>query len=479
VDTTHSSVSGRFARVKRDHVALAVIVVGAAAVRGLELQVPMRYDEAFSFLTYAVHPVEQIVGSYGLPNNHVLNTILMHEAWQRLGNHLWSLRLPAYAAGCAIVPVAYLAGRALYGAHAGLWAAALMGSSAPLIDFSVNARGYTLGILFVLLALWSAALITAGRRSWPWPVFVAGCALAVWSVPTMALGLVALGAWAAAVLALRRDGRGLAVLGAGAAFAAVIAYLLYRPTLGQHGWEAGKEVARDWASLRTLAAATWASWNRATPWPLQVALGAAVVAALMVHRRIGRQPVPVLAGVALSLAASLATGIGVGLFPRYWLAYLPFVLLTGAAGLAWGVDRAARRREAVARFAPALPVAVGGLLCVLVLVAGQGGSEEPPQSDNGLARYLRDELKPGEVAAEPRSFGPAVDYDLLRDGLRPTVGYTTPPMREFGHAVVIAPGHDPAAAVQTMRALGAVVTKPPRLLRRFEFISVWDVPVDG
>jgi len=128
----------------------------------------------------------------------------------------------------------------------------------------------------------------------------------------------------------------------------------------------------------------------------------------------------------------------------------------------------------------ALPVAVAALLGVLVLIEGQGSSEAPPVSDNGLTDYFRNELKPGEVAAEPRWFGPAVDYYLLRDGLPPTVGYVTPPMRTSGHAIVAALGHDPAAAVDTMRALGAIVgSEPPRLLRRFEYMSVWDVPIDG
>jgi hypothetical protein len=467
-------------RPKRHYAALAVVMLAAVVVRGVELRVPMRYDEAFSFLTYAVHPIDQIVGSYGLPNNHVFNTVLMHEAWQLLGNHLWSLRLPAFVFGCAIVPVGYLAGRALYGAHAGLWAAALLASSAPLIDFSVNARGYTPGIFFVLLALWCAALIAGGRRWWPWPIFVLACTLAFWSVPTMAVGLASVGVWAALVLAVRRDLPGLVLLGAGAAVAGLLAYLLYKPTFGQNGWEVGKEVARDWNSLRSLASLTWGNWNRATPWPLELLLGAVAVLGLLVHRWIGRQPVPLMAGVLLVLAASLATGVGTGRFPRYWLAYLPFVLISAAAGSAWVVERLLARRARREVLTAALPVAVAAVLGALVLIEGQGSSEAPPQSDNGLTTYFREELKPGEVAAEPRTFGPAIDYYLYRDGLPPTVGYTTPPMRTTGRAIVVVPGHDPLAAADTMRKLGAIVgSEPPRLLRRFEYISVWDVPIDG
>ena len=459
--------------------ALAAILVVTVVTRAAVLREPMRYDEAFTFLTYAVHPVGEIVGSYGLPNNHIFNTVLMHVSWVVLGNHLWSLRLPAFLAGCAIVPAAYLAVRTLYGAHAALWAAALTACSAPLVDFSVNARGYTLGILFVLLALWAAALMTDGHRLAPWPLFVVSCALAAWSVPTMGLGLAAVGVWAAAVLVLRRDARGLVALVSGAAVAGLITYLLYRPTFGQHGWVAGKTVPRDLGSLRALASATWDSWNRATPWPLQVVLGAAVVTGVAVHRRMGRQPVPVLAAALAVLVLSLLTGEGTGLFPRYWLAYLPFVLISAAAGFAWSVEALAARRRVALAPAFAVPVAAAVLLSVLVLAAGQAASEEPPVSDNAFSGYVR-QAGFGEVAAEPHTYGPAVDYYLLRDHMTPTFGYLTPPMRQTGHAIVAIPGDDAVRAVDTMRALGAVpAPAPARLLRRFEYMSVWDVPIES
>lgn len=466
--------------------ALSLIVLAGVAVRAALLREPMGYDEAFSFLTYARHPVEAIVASYGLPNNHVLNTVLMHESWQLFGNHLWSIRLPAFVAGCSLAPAAYLAARRLYGRDAGLWAAGFAASAAPLIDYSVVGRGYTLGLMFVLLALWSAAVLvepSQPRRSspwWPWPVLVVSCALALWSVPTMAFGVATVALWAGGALLAARDFKRLLAVIASFAMAAFATYLLYRPTLGQHGWAAGKEVEGGWAAMVDLAAAVWQNWNRATPALLQWLIAAAFVGALVGHRRLGHTSIPPALAAIIVLATVLVTGLGAGRFVRYWLAFLPFYLITAAAGLAWMTAVAASRLPRLRPAGSIAPVALTVLLSGLLLAAGQHGSEAPPTSDNGIVNYLRDELKPGEVAMQPHTFAPAVNYYFDRYGYPPAVGHVTPAMRQTGHAIVIAPGDDPREAAETMRALGAVVGRePPRLLKRFEYISVWDVPIDG
>jgi hypothetical protein len=448
--------------------ALGAIVLLAAVSRAVLLREPIRYDEAYTFLAYAARPLGDISGFYNLPNNHVLNSVLMHESVRVLGNHLWSLRVPAFAAGVALVPVAYGAGRALYTPSAGLWAAALTASSAPMIDFAVIARGYAIGLFFVLLALWMAALAVNGARWWPWPVFAACGALAFWSVPTMGPGMAVVAAWAGATLLLARRIRTLAALVAASVAAGVIAYLLYRPTLGQPGWDVGKEAPRNAGAMWDLAKATWASWSRAIPGPVELVVAAAVGAGLALHRRVARGPVPILAAAALVLFASLVTGLGAGRFPRYWLAYLPFVLLTAGAGVA-GVAAALPRP----RFAPAVPVAVAAVLAALVLAAGQDGAEEPPAGDNEISAYLRG-VTP-EVGADPM-FAAAVDYYLLRDRMPLSWGSVTPSMRIAHSMVVVVPGREQATAIYTARKLGSEPGQA-QLLRAFDHTSVWRVEI--
>jgi 4-amino-4-deoxy-L-arabinose transferase-like glycosyltransferase len=136
---------------------LALLVVGGAAVRVALMGEPMRYDESFTFFAYAMTPIGHITSTYDFPNNHVLYTLLTHFAWLVLGDHVWVVRLPALAAGLALIPSAYLAARALYGRSAGLVAAGLVTGLAPLIDYSVDGRGYMLGTLLIVVSLWLAA----------------------------------------------------------------------------------------------------------------------------------------------------------------------------------------------------------------------------------------------------------------------------------------------------------------------------------
>jgi 4-amino-4-deoxy-L-arabinose transferase-like glycosyltransferase len=395
----------------------------------------------------------------------------MHLSVDVGGNRLPVLRAPNWAAGVAVVLVSYGVGRALYNPRAGLWIAALVASSAPMIDFSVIARGYMLGIFFVVSALWLAALAINGARIWPWPLFAVAGALAFWSVPTMAVGMATVGVWAGAVLVLRRRWGALGALVIASAAAGVIAYLLYRPTLDQQGWDVPNEVPRDASAIWLLAKATWGNWQRAVPWPVELLFAAAVLAGAVLHRRIARQPVPILAAVALVIGVALVTGVGAGQFPRFWLVCLPFFLISAGAGLELATRSIARRRRA-----PAVPVAVAAVLAGLVLAAGQGGAEEPPTGDNQISGYLKHDLQAGEVLAHPYTFAPAVDYYLLRDGFTLTTGSVTGPMRKTGRAIVVAPGHDELPALDAVRFGGGVPGRA-ELLRRFEAMSVWSVEV--
>ena len=63
----------------------------------------MRYDEALTFNEFASRPLYYGLSYYPDPNNHLLNTLLMHLAFLGLGNQPWVLRLPALAAGVLLV----------------------------------------------------------------------------------------------------------------------------------------------------------------------------------------------------------------------------------------------------------------------------------------------------------------------------------------------------------------------------------------
>src|SRR5204863_4157783 len=74
---------------RRPHLAiLAALVAGGAVVRVLLVAEPMRFDESFTFLAYATHPVHHILTTYDFPNNHILHSLAVHFAWRVFGDHL-------------------------------------------------------------------------------------------------------------------------------------------------------------------------------------------------------------------------------------------------------------------------------------------------------------------------------------------------------------------------------------------------------
>ena len=476
-----SALSARLRGADGVHAALAgVVIVAGIAVRAALLGAPMRYDEAFSFERYAMLPQGVIRHLYDLPNNHVLNSLLMHLAWDVLGVRTLTVRLAAFLLGAAVPVAGYAAARVLYGPRAALWAAALLAGSGPLVEFSANGRGYAPGIALMLVALWAGALILRGRRLWPVPVLAVAGALAAYAVPTIAFGLAAGGLFlgASALLRRRPDPRTLAALAVGVAAGGLLALLLYAPLRGQPGWTIQPPLPDLWPYKRDLIKQTWAIWNRTTPHPLDWLIAIGFVVSLAAHRRLARDSFPLgLAGLIAGGAVLLTSRVPP--FPRGFVALLPVYLLAAAAGLSWLADlalaRLPRARAALAGGAVAVVVAVA--MAVTLLHAGLLGSEEPPQSDTAIVPYVRDQLKAPEVLMNQFSFAPAVNFYFMRDGYPGGRGNVTPAMLAAGHAVTIVEGDRPEEAAGTVASVGGRPAGPPRLLRRFEFISVWDVPV--
>src|SRR5262249_48551559 len=166
-----------------------------AGLRLLFTGQPMRYDEALSFNEFASRPLYYGLSFYPEPNNHLLNTLLMHVAYVTLGNQPWVLRLPALLAGVLLVPATYVLGRQLFGRGAGLIAAVLVTTASYLVEYSTNARGYTLEALCFVLTF-SLVVFAAHSNSVPALVVAAMCAaLGLYAVPTMVYGLAVIAVW--------------------------------------------------------------------------------------------------------------------------------------------------------------------------------------------------------------------------------------------------------------------------------------------
>jgi hypothetical protein len=333
-------------RIERASLLLvAVPTLVAVAVRMPFLSQPMRYDEALTFNEFASRPLYYGLSYYPDPNNHLLNTLLMHLAFLGLGNQPWVLRLPALAGGVLLVAATFWLARQLYDARVAVLAAALVGVGSYLVEYSTNARGYTLQALCFVLML--GLVFVAVRRQSLSALLLAALvgALGAYDLPTMLYG-VAIAAACFGVWSLAYDGRlrvrGPHLLAAGLVLGLLVV-LLYLPVLVISGadklvsnrfvvplgWtEFGPELARSLGR-------TWGFWNRDVPWPLAALLvvGFAIATALELRKR--RMPLGMLA---LLICLVFVAAQRVAPFERVWLFLLPLYLVIAGAGLARFVD---------------------------------------------------------------------------------------------------------------------------------------------
>ncbi len=359
-------------------ISLAGVIVVGAALRIAYLGVPLRYDEATTWLSYVSKPLYVGLSNYSAPNNHLLNTALAKLSVTALGDSPTALRLPALLAAIATIPAVYALAFHLYGRAAALLASGLVASSSTLVEYSANSRGYSLVVLLTLVAL-IAGTRAIGRDSLPaWTVVTVALGLGLYAVPTMLYSAVGVLLWIALsqLVDRRPAARVLTRTAICAAATSGLTLILYAPVLVVSGPQA--VTANEFVTpvsfpdllgrLPAHLSDILQSWTRDVSGPVAVALAVLLLVSLVLTPR--------LSSVALSpLAPLVVAGIAVVFaqravpFTRTWL-YLAPVAAATIAGLPGGfLDRARRaqgnRLSIVAAPALALLIALAGATAVL------------------------------------------------------------------------------------------------------------------
>lgn len=195
---------------RRMALAFVLTVILGALLRIWYFRVAVDSDEAYTYLNYAVKPWLTIMGKYNLPNNHILNSLLIHGARAMWGDSLWTLRAPVFIAGLLTVPLSAWMGFEL--ARESGWSrfrsliiamvtACFTATSYRLVHYSVDARGYILQTAFTLLSVIAARRIVSGR-SLAWSLlFAASTALGLYAVPTHLYAAASVSLWLVGVAA--------------------------------------------------------------------------------------------------------------------------------------------------------------------------------------------------------------------------------------------------------------------------------------
>jgi hypothetical protein len=483
-------------RVRR--VTRVVLVVIGVLLRLAFLSQPMRLDESANYLLLASQSFRTCVTSYPDANNHPLHTVLVHAASLVLGNQPWCLRVPAFVAGVLLIPATAAAFEELFDAPTGLLAAALVVSSAPLVEYSTNARGYTVqSLVFVWLVLVTARLVRAPTRR-RWIGFAVLSVLGFYAIPTMLYFFGAMVAWVALSIALddgARPSKRLALAKLAGACGAVVAIvaLLYSPfiltsglaALTSNRWVRALPWSDFWSGLGGTIGAYAASWNRGLPVAGIVLLAVGFAASFVAFRALSPFRVN---PVVVTLGTCLATMTLQRVLPpeRVFLPCIPLYLGSCAAGLRWMAGWiAARAKRWTARLsgdgagplvASALTLVAAGVPGVLVL--GDGAAYQSPdqvtfRDAETIAVALQGILREGDVVYVQRDARFVLAYYFALHGVSPRYLYTPGDRRDpAGRVFTVDASRDyPAFAYRQ-----ALSDSDLRIGKEYELAVLLDLP---
>lgn len=327
---------------------LVILILLAFAGSWVWVEKPMQHDESYTFIAFAQRPLINIISDYHLPNNHVLNSILIHLLYKVFGNPSPVIvRLPSLLAGVICVPLAFIWARKQYGSYAALVAAGLVGYLPWLKLQSTNGRGYMLMAMFTLLMLILAERVRGKKDRFAWLILIVTTVLNFYTLPIALYPLGIIGLWlclsalwgdiAPEYGGFRRFIRYLVVYGL---VSGILVFLLYSPIfLIGSGWDSFFNnpfvESLGWQGfLQTLPirlGETIHDWQLGIPLWFSIVLGIGLVLSVIFHKqgKAGRISLQLCTLLALTLIFIVQRP---NPWTRVWTYLLPVVLTWAAAG---------------------------------------------------------------------------------------------------------------------------------------------------
>ena len=332
-----SQVRSRRARlgVRRfEALGLVALVAGSVALRLEGLRVSLWLDEGIS-IGIASHPLVDIPALLAQDGSPPLYYLLLHGWMNAFGDSEVAVRSLSLLFALAMVPVAFLAGRSLFGRRAG-WIAAVLAATSPYLSYwGREARMYTLLALVSLVAVTSFLHVFAFRRRTWLPVFAVSLALVLythnWGLHLAAAAVLA----AAACWWARSDRRRVATDAAIGFGTAGVLYAPWLPTLLTQLRETGAPWSPTPILREAVSAVSSVLGDERVLVALLVAAAVPLVRlALRRHTGEGRaaMSLAVLCGATVASAWTVSQ-FAPGWSPRYFGIFLAPLLVVTALGL--------------------------------------------------------------------------------------------------------------------------------------------------
>ena len=460
---------------------IAMTLIGLVT-RAYFVLCPIRGDESETFFAYVRQSWWTALSFYSAPNNHVLHTLLAKLAVTAFGPSLWALRLPALLAGVALIPAGYAFARAQFSTTAALAGTELLTASAPLIVYSVNARGYTLLCLAFLLSVPIGAYALRTNNVAAWFALALTNAIGFFAVPVMVYPFGATMIWL--FLAARRETR--ISMAAASIVTIVLVADLYAPVainLGYRSVVHNNAIAPQpwsffWKTMPSFLGLYFRDMSDGLPAIVIAVLGIAIIAAVIFNRRVSRWPVPLLVSCVLwSIALTLISHRVP--YTRIYVFLAIVALTTAGAGLAGWWPIAVRWSS--------IGAVAGAVALVAAFVNSPAMTDSLEFTDaSPIAAALRTELRPGDGVITPWWTSDPLRYYLERDRANivplnvppydsTDTPHLAPPMAR--RLIVITPRPGQAALDSLLRVMGVDPSSfdPPAAPLRFPSSTVYVV----
>lgn len=435
-------------RTSKGHAQFVVLLIVVGAVlRAILLFQPITYDEAFTFTYYASRPFHVVVSDYSYPNNHVLHTLLAKLSTMVFGIGKVSLRMPAFLAGVACLPLFYFFVRAMFNRYIAIMALAMVAASGPLMDYSALARGYSLTWLFMVIALVLGRHLIKKDRTVTAILIGISCALGMWAVPTMIYAAIMIHVWLVISLMARYEDslrqRLLKVLLSGVVFVACT-LLFYLPVIMVHGLDQllhhQTQDARNWNEFVRdhwdRALDLWAVLaDASSPWVALLGF-IGLLQATFISSKFRALIFALLLGCVPLVLAQAVVGP-----PRIWLFSLFIFHLSSAIALFYLLKFV--EEKLMPKLGKRQRTATTAL--VLLVVFGVPGMHIPQLGKGGMAdaewcaEYVQKVMKPADKIYIDYPWDSPVEFHLMALGVDRGVLYGPPPA---GSTLRVAVGPD-------------------------------------
>lgn len=407
---------------------LGIIAFGIA-FRYVYLWRPMGHDEAYTFMAFASRGLRNVVTDYHLPNNHVFHTIMVNLFYQLLGDSPAVIRLPAFIAGVLIIPAVFVVARSFYDTKIGLFAASIISALPVMIDYSTNARGYTMITLFALVLTIIAIYLKDNINLFAWFLLILISSLGLYTNPTMVYPVGMTFTWLILSKIIGDVNPGyekrfyryllFAIIGIG-----IVTCALYLPVVLVSGLDTliGNRMVEtlSWSdfsqSVLPRIRNTWQEWNREIPPIISITALIGLIASFFVPKLPRDKRVPLILAGFLWIACALLVQ-RVAPWPRIWLFLLPFFVIWIAAGIAGLLYLLGKK-------IPGAELWVSGLLSVLVVLPMVAGIARAypqyslklnaPGEVEQVANFLQGYLQDGDAVVATSPDRVILDYYLLR-----------------------------------------------------------------